>query len=111
MIEDGRTRELYYERPGMEKLAGNIYLGRVENVLPGMNAAFVDIGLDKNGFLYAGDIRIDTRSEHGLADQLSRGAHREDDSSRPGNPRSGGQGSRAAARVRAFPAMSLYLAA
>lgn len=72
VIEDGELCELYYERPGMEKLAGNIYLGRVENVLPGMNAAFVDIGLDKNGFLYAGDIRIDTRSEHGLADQLSR---------------------------------------
>ncbi|MBR6767643.1 MAG: Rne/Rng family ribonuclease [Clostridia bacterium] len=72
VIEDGVLCELYYERPGLEKLSGNIYVGRVENVLPGMNAAFVDIGLDKNAFLYAGDIQLDTRNDKALADELSR---------------------------------------
>lgn len=59
VIEDGRLAELYVERPGSENLTGNIYLGRVENVLPGMNAAFIDLGMEKNGFLAAGDIGVD----------------------------------------------------
>ena len=42
LIEDGALAELYFESKGHEKLTGNIYVGRVENVLPGMNAAFVD---------------------------------------------------------------------
>lgn len=56
VIEQGRLCEMYVERPNAEGGIGSIYLGRVENVLPGMNAAFVDIGMEKNGFLYAGDI-------------------------------------------------------
>lgn len=56
VVEDGRLRELYSEQAGSEKLVGNIYMGRVENVLPGMQAAFVNIGLEKNAFLYAGDL-------------------------------------------------------
>ncbi len=59
VIEDGELSEYYVERQGQEKLAGNIYLGRVANILPGMQAAFVDIGLDKNAFLHVGDIQID----------------------------------------------------
>ena len=55
VIEDGRLAEIYICRLDGENLSGNIYLGRVENVLPGMNAAFVAIGMDKNGFLSAGD--------------------------------------------------------
>ena len=47
LLEDGALAELYFESKGHEKLTGNIYVGRVENVLPGMNAAFVNIGLDK----------------------------------------------------------------
>ena len=58
VIEDDRLCELYVERPNSDDATGSIYLGRVENVLPGMNAAFVDIGMEKNGFLYAGDIRL-----------------------------------------------------
>lgn len=56
VIEDGRLMELYVQRPGMENLTGNIYLGRVERVLPGMSAAFVELGMEKNGYLAAGDI-------------------------------------------------------
>ena len=82
VIEDGELCELYCERPDGEHVCGNIYLGRVENVLPGMNAAFVDIGLKKNGFLYAGDIRLDLRSDPALADRL--GKERVDARLRPG---------------------------
>lgn len=70
VLEDGRLCEIYYERDGRAKLAGNIYAGRVQNILPGMNAAFVDIGLNKNAFLYAGDIGIDTRGEEDLQKRL-----------------------------------------
>lgn len=70
VVEDGTLCELYYERPGSEKLSGNLYLGRVQNILPGMNAAFVDIGQDKNAFLYAGDIPVDTREEQELASRM-----------------------------------------
>jgi len=59
VVEDGELAEFYIERKGHEKLVGNIYKGRAANVLPGMEAAFVDIGMEKNGFLYAGDILVD----------------------------------------------------
>lgn len=62
VIEDSRLCELYVERPGGDDVTGSIYLGRVENVVPGMNAAFVDIGQEKNGFLSASDIQITDRS-------------------------------------------------
>lgn len=56
ILEDGELAEIYMDSPGQQKLFGNIYRGKVERVLPGMQCAFVDIGLDKNAFLYAGDI-------------------------------------------------------
>jgi ribonuclease G len=52
VVEDQQLVEIYLERAGSQRLAGNIYKGLVENVLPGMQAAFVDIGLEKNSFLY-----------------------------------------------------------
>ncbi len=58
MLEDGVLVECYAERPGQEKLPGSIFLGRVANVLPGMQAAFVNIGLEKNALLHAGDIKL-----------------------------------------------------
>src|SRR5581483_5867108 len=51
-----RVAELYLERRGNRSIVGNIYKGRVDNVLPGLEAAFVDIGLDKNGFLHVDEI-------------------------------------------------------
>src|SRR5215468_10183063 len=51
-----RVAELYFERRGNRSIVGNIYKGRVDNVLPGLEAAFVDIGLDKNGFLHVDEI-------------------------------------------------------
>ena len=63
MMENGFLSELYVERKGRENILGNIYKGKVKNVLPGMQAAFVDIGLERNAFLYAGDIRIEALEE------------------------------------------------
>ncbi len=55
VLEDEVLVEFYLERPVNQRLAGNIYKGKVENVLPGMQAAFVNIGLEKNAFLYVAD--------------------------------------------------------
>ena len=54
--KDYRVAELYLERRGQRSIVGNIYKGKVDNVLPGLEAAFVDIGLDKNGFLHVDEI-------------------------------------------------------
>jgi ribonuclease G len=54
--DDWRVAELYIERRGSRSIVGNIYKGKVDNVLPGLEAAFVDIGLEKNGFLHADDV-------------------------------------------------------
>jgi len=51
-----RVGELYIERRGSRSIVGNVYKGKVDNVLPGLEAAFVDIGLGKNGFLHTDDI-------------------------------------------------------
>jgi ribonuclease G len=56
LVEEGAVRELYVERDDDRGVVGNIYLGRVTRVLPGMEAAFVDIGLDRAAFLYVDDI-------------------------------------------------------
>ena len=56
VLEDDQVAEVYLERPERRSIAGNIYLGTVDNVLPGMEAAFVEIGLEKNGFLYVDEI-------------------------------------------------------
>lgn len=54
VLEDGALAEIYIERE--EKVIGSIYKGKVQNVLPGMGASFVDIGLGRNAFLYVDDI-------------------------------------------------------
>jgi ribonuclease G len=62
LIEHGNLVEFHVERPTEKGLVGNIYLGKVVRVLPGMQAAFVDIGLERTGFLYVDDIHISTDS-------------------------------------------------
>ena len=56
VVEDGIVQELHLERTAGRGILGNIYKGKIVRVLPGMQAAFVDIGLEKNGFLHAADI-------------------------------------------------------
>ena len=55
-LENNILEEFYIERGTETRLAGNIYKGRVENVVPGIQAAFVDVGLGKNGFLHVADV-------------------------------------------------------
>ena len=56
LLQDGRVAEIYVERRADASLVGNIYKGRVIRVLPGMQAAFVDIGLERAAFLYVADV-------------------------------------------------------
>ena len=56
ILEDDRLVELLVDRPDHRRIVGDIYLGRVEAVLPGIQAAFVDIGLEKSAFLHASDL-------------------------------------------------------
>jgi ribonuclease G len=58
VLEDGQVVEVYLDRPGRRSIAGNVYKGVVDNILPGMEASFVDIGLQKNGFLYVDEIIV-----------------------------------------------------
>ncbi len=77
LVEQGHIAEFYLERKKDKGIVGNIYKGRVTRVLPGMQAAFVDIGLDKAAFLYVGDVLFDpevTRHEF----DLTEGEHDED---------------------------------
>ena len=59
VLEDDVLVEHYVTRGASTSMVGNVYLGRVQNVLPGMEAAFVDAGLDKNAFLHVAEIRIE----------------------------------------------------
>ncbi|MGH2436901.1 MAG: Rne/Rng family ribonuclease, partial [bacterium] len=72
ILEDGQLVNLFVERG--EPLAGNIYKGRVANVLPGMDAAFIDIGLERNAFLHVGDVRAQRLAGEEVDDSFGRGA-------------------------------------
>ena len=67
VLEDGSLTELYLERQQHRGLAGNVYKGKVTRVLPGMQAAFVDIGLEKAGFLHVSDFHDDRRAVGSIA--------------------------------------------
>ncbi len=77
VLEDGVLTGIFFERG--EPLAGNIYKGRVASVLPGMEAAFVDIGLGRNAFLHVADVRsqriaaVGGGGDEELEDQIGRG--------------------------------------
>src|SRR5512146_1321739 len=55
VVENGMLQEVHIERTGHRGYVGNIYCGRVQRVMPGMQAAFVDIGLERSAFLHAAD--------------------------------------------------------
>ena len=64
MVENGVLTEIFIERASKRGLVGNIYLGKVSRVLPGMQAAFIDINLERTAFLHASDI-MPRNSENG----------------------------------------------
>src|SRR5260221_11843235 len=59
VVEDDQLAEIYYERENEYTLAGSIYKGRVTRVLPGMQSAFVNIGLERDAFLYVSDFLME----------------------------------------------------
>ena len=65
LVEDDQLAEVFYERENEYTLAGSIYKGRVTRVLPGMQSAFVDIGLERDAFLYVSDF-LGTDRRRGL---------------------------------------------
>ena len=69
ILEDGKLVELLVDRPDNRRMVGDIYLGRVEAVLPGIQAAFVDIGTEKSAFLHASDLVHQTADEAEDADE------------------------------------------
>ena len=78
VLEDDRVAEVYLERPERRSITGNVYKGVVDNVLPGMEAAFVEIGLEKNGFLFVDEIvgpELEGRRPRGrrITDLIGRG--------------------------------------
>ena len=63
VLEEGVVTEIYIERKAATQTLGNLYKGRVENVLPGMQVAFVDIGLDRHAFLHISDLKYESVNE------------------------------------------------
>jgi ribonuclease G len=94
ILEDDRLVELLVDRPDARRSVGDIYLGRVEAVLPGIQAAFVDIGAEKSAFLHASDLVEDEDED----DPSEPGD--EDDENGEGNGNGNGGGGRGRSRRR-----------
>ena len=71
ILEDGVLEELYIERFSREQIAGNIYKGRIVNVEPSIEAAFVNIGISRNGFLHVSDVKNSRRNGEEQSDSDS----------------------------------------
>ncbi len=84
ILEEDLVTEIFVERERHRGVVGNIYKGRVSKVLPGMQCAFIDIGLERDGFLYVSDV-VNTIEEF---DRLDSGDDDEQDGA-GGNGRSG----------------------
>lgn len=74
LLEDEKLAEVMLERPDHDRIIGDIFLGRVDAVLPGIQAAFVDIGMERAGFLHVSDLIYDEDPEHenGRSDRRNR---------------------------------------
>ena len=81
LMENGMLVELFIEHKSQKGIVGNIYQGKVTKILPGMQVAFVDIGLEKAGFLYVGD--VDVKDMLNLEDKIDLPLITEDDQDHP----------------------------
>tara|TARA_A100001037_G_scaffold88931_1_gene80608 strand:- start:1286 stop:2905 length:1620 start_codon:yes stop_codon:yes gene_type:complete len=99
--EDKRLAEVMFDRPDQNRVLGDIFLGKVEAVLPGIQAAFVDIGTGKAGFLHVSDINIPAARREEHHDDTTGGRNSDTESNKPqesgrrrgrgeGNERAGG---------------------
>src|SRR5215207_1648916 len=75
ILEDDRLTEIFVERHRHRGLVGNVYKGRVTRVLPGMQAAFVDVGLERDAFLYVSDVAADVEAMEDLELDLAASNH------------------------------------
>ena len=78
VLEEGVLNEIYIERKAATQTLGNLYKGRVENVLPGMQVAFVDIGLDRHAFLHISDLKYESANEDETDNGKANGNRRPD---------------------------------
>src|SRR5215218_9398630 len=69
ILEEDQVAEIFIERERSRGVVGNLYKGRVSKVLPGMQSAFVDIGLERDGFLYVSDVVTDFEEFDGADDE------------------------------------------
>src|ERR671938_980596 len=102
LVESGTSHEFYLERKREKGIVGNIYKGRVVRVLPGMQAAFVDIGLEKAAFLYVGDVYGDPDFSEEF--ELTEGEHPPHVAEVPSEQEAEEQESKARAAAEAPPA-------
>src|SRR5579859_2238367 len=86
IVEDGTLQELYVERNSLENFVGNIYKGRVVNIEPSIQAAFVDFGVGRNGFLHVSDV------EYQYYKHLVDGPGSRDSNGGDDEPQGGGRG-------------------
>ena len=73
IVENDKLEEVFFEREFNTQLVGNVYQGQVENVLPGMQAAFIDVGLEQNVFLHANDVLPVYQGKNSIQQVLSSG--------------------------------------
>jgi Rne/Rng family ribonuclease len=108
LVEDDLLAEIYLERENEYTLAGSIYKGRVTRVLPGMQSAFVDIGLERDAFLYVSDFMELEEHDEDVTDVVPAGRGVQDMRSQPGSEEGqsaspqGGEGSEATEEVTNF---------
>src|SRR6266699_411719 len=88
ILEDDLVAEVFVERERHRGIVGNVYKGRVSKVLPGMQSSFIDLGLERDGFLYVADV-VDTLDEFDKLDA---------DEEAGGNGRNGSKGDRSEPR-------------
>ena len=100
VIENGRLVEIGIERRESEKIIGNIYKGRVENVLPGISSAFVNVGLEKNAYLYISDVIDQDLSADGGKEGQKNGGGGENGDDQPQEQQEQGQGQKQHGRHR-----------
>lgn len=86
VLEDDRLTEIFVERHRHRGLVGNVYKGRVTRVLPGMQAAFVDVGLERDAFLYVSDVATDVESMDELEIEEPRSDRGEEPANHHGAP-------------------------
>jgi ribonuclease G len=72
ILENGQLIDLFIERRESEKIVGNIYKGQVRNILPGMSSAFVEVGLEKNAYLYVDDVIVEGKEKEKKIERMLR---------------------------------------